>query len=657
MHSDYIKILSKFKEEYGDKLGGSRFYAWLNKNKYDDSKPFPRSKESYYEILRFMHPKAKDKEAVRESFEWTAPIEFYKQKGAGRIYKVKTIHPTITGNRNEYIDEELNLAARSMAERPLTLDHLFGLDFPANKTLDAEWNTESEWVEALVYIEDPIINKMFDDGEIQKVSIEANMRYAEGKQLKGIVFTGLGLLTNRETPGDKLTDIQVWEKVREAIVNPSINEFEDNDIDSHLRDHPYRRDVNLSENNQEEKTMSDKTKTDTEKETKETETETVDETKVIEKIEPKTVKETKDKQTVDVNIKVSAPTPEKVEEKLKTIKEGKGQIIETTEAIKDPSDSAKFDYRSVVAESMRKYKHGSRIQESLQDQVVINGKVKEASYDSTAGGSAIPEIWANDVALLRDEEGVLSKIVDWRPDLKGKPGDTLNIPTLEPITFAAATEDSGATAQATTTSSVPVTLEERIAEVDITKNVMEDAVPDLITKLNKRLASAAEYDFDARVLARLNSPKSGAAIKGTLTEAGAMAATVIAKTIGSLQAGTYNPIGGYLIISPVQHASLLQDSQFTNAATYGDSLIIKGGKVQNYLGLNIIVTPQITTTGGTHRAYMVCREALAFANKRDMTIETDYNVQKRQHIIVGTYRFGGTIVHPLGVHEIKTVQT
>ena len=46
MHESFIKILDRFKKQYGDKLGTQYFYSWVNKNGYDDTKPMP-SKRAY----------------------------------------------------------------------------------------------------------------------------------------------------------------------------------------------------------------------------------------------------------------------------------------------------------------------------------------------------------------------------------------------------------------------------------------------------------------------------------------------------------------------------------------------------------------------------------------------------------------------------------
>ena len=153
--------------------------------------------------------------SLAESFRWTPPIEFYKavEGGQGKFYKVHAIHVATTGNRNRYTEEELRLAARSLAERPLNINHEKELPFPGNKVVDAEF--ESNNVEAVIRVEDQEVNQLYEAGKIKNVSIDAKFRSADvGEVLvpRGIVFTGLALLTEGVAPGDPLTTIRLWER-------------------------------------------------------------------------------------------------------------------------------------------------------------------------------------------------------------------------------------------------------------------------------------------------------------------------------------------------------------------------------------------------------------------------------------------------------------
>lgn len=46
IHPDFQKILKNMIKQYGEKKGKRVYYAWLNRNKLDESKPFPKKKRS-----------------------------------------------------------------------------------------------------------------------------------------------------------------------------------------------------------------------------------------------------------------------------------------------------------------------------------------------------------------------------------------------------------------------------------------------------------------------------------------------------------------------------------------------------------------------------------------------------------------------------------
>jgi len=161
---------------------------------------------------------------LKEAFQWAPDeyIRFLAQTEAGSIYRTRAVHvtdlgaPDSTKTRNgvEFTEEELKAAARSLAYRPLDLNHeLPFLEFPQNRVIDAEY--EEATVEALVAVRDPAIMSMIESKKITAVSVEAQFRWAdvvcddESCWLRpvGIVFTGLGLLTPGVLPGDPLASI------------------------------------------------------------------------------------------------------------------------------------------------------------------------------------------------------------------------------------------------------------------------------------------------------------------------------------------------------------------------------------------------------------------------------------------------------------------
>jgi len=169
--------------------------------------------------------------SLAESFRWAPPIEFYKmvEGEEGRFYKVHAIHVTTTGNRAKYTEEELRFSARSLAERPLGLNHERELQFPRSKVVDSEF--EGMKVEAIIKVADEEVNRLYDAGKIKNVSIEAKYRSRDAGETRvlvprGIVFTRLDLLTEGFAPGDPLASIMLWErKLAESLTKDQRDQY------------------------------------------------------------------------------------------------------------------------------------------------------------------------------------------------------------------------------------------------------------------------------------------------------------------------------------------------------------------------------------------------------------------------------------------------
>ena len=365
------------------------------------------------------------------------------------------------------------------------------------------------------------------------------------------------------------------------------------------------------------------------------------------------------------------PVPPKVEEPKQEVKENKveepkevtpmedNKVVESKGVIEEPTP-VRPSKNEIVTKILEKLRTRERMISSgkiPEDFYNEQGKVTEAyqnPYGSSAAATALPDIWAAEVAKLSETQAVLSNIVDWRDDITGKPGDKLIIPTIVPISFGAFTEGATLTPTAPTTDAATVKIGYRGAQIDIDRIVMEDAIPSLVQSINERLAEGYQYDIDSRLLTWLADPASLTA--GTLTTANlstvAMTASIIARAMGSMRSATYEP--KWLIIHPQTEVKLMQSEQFTNAATYGDASIIRNGRVYTYLGLQIIVTPQVYSTGGTYKSFLVANGAVVGSTKRNFDVSTDFDVQVQRHLIVATGRWGATFLHPKGIFEIDT---
>lgn len=195
-HSDFEKIYRQFIKRYGKEKGEQYYYAWLNKLGLDDTKPYGPQ--------------------VKEDFQWAAgKLALLKFDENAKYYKVEALFPVESMNGVVYEEEELIRAARTLIGKPVNLNHQKPLE--GVEIVDAEY--ENGAVECILRVENKDIQKMIDDGEILHVSIEADYRMLEESiRPKGLVFTGLALLTKETLPGVPLTRIIPVEKLVEKFV-------------------------------------------------------------------------------------------------------------------------------------------------------------------------------------------------------------------------------------------------------------------------------------------------------------------------------------------------------------------------------------------------------------------------------------------------------
>ena len=192
-----------------------------------------------------------------EAFRWYRPDIRVTSQTGGKIHiRGKAIYPTVSRNNRQYIEEELKKAARTLAGKPIDVNHeadywLIGqrkaeaagerytVPKPTYKghVVDAEY--EDGAIEYVAEINHPeYVAKLKDmknltaaeyreaweKDPIYGVSISANFRYArEGATDTpvtplGINFVRLSLVEDPETPGVRGTSIEFMETLNEGSV-------------------------------------------------------------------------------------------------------------------------------------------------------------------------------------------------------------------------------------------------------------------------------------------------------------------------------------------------------------------------------------------------------------------------------------------------------
>lgn len=331
-------------------------------------------------------------------------------------------------------------------------------------------------------------------------------------------------------------------------------------------------------------------------------------------------------------------------DKMKT-----GELPQTlTESVEPEVHIEAFEaYKPKLLEMLKSTKQGDNFSWANKENNMMFEAIGAASV-----GSAIPEIWAKDVFRCCPYPASAfldAPYIKWHDDIKGKPGDTVHV-----ITVGKATCGTAGCAEPVSTApaigATAITLEEYQCSMYVCRNDLEDMVEDTITEMNNSLASCLDTCIDNAFIANIMG-------LGSTLDKGTAYITPddIAEGMGSMRNGTCEPV--VFIMHPVVESRLMRDSQFTNAATFGERSVITGGRIGQYLGLPFVVIPKgslAVDAPGTYASLMLSRYAVHAAKKRDPTMETQYLLQTQRKYFYASVRFGKSVVCNDGVLWIRT---
>ena len=162
---------------------------------------------------------------AKESFSWTGTIKNIPQTGnlirGKALHPIRTVHPQEWPQIREYLKEELEKSAHTLAGTPLILDHNKPLE---GRVLGAQY--EDGAIEYVAQLDDSTIIEQIADGTIRHCSVEFEWKTLEklnGHAPRGIKFTGLSLLKDYQ-PGDPQTTVELWEAIINTLKEPETKE-------------------------------------------------------------------------------------------------------------------------------------------------------------------------------------------------------------------------------------------------------------------------------------------------------------------------------------------------------------------------------------------------------------------------------------------------
>ncbi|NIO38706.1 MAG: hypothetical protein GTO41_00005, partial [Burkholderiales bacterium] len=253
----------------------------------------------------------------------------------------------------------------------------------------------------------------------------------------------------------------------------------------------------------------------------------------------------------------------------------------------------------------------------------------------------------------------------WVTDVvKGKQGETVNIPIVKDCDFQHVVAKTGAFAGvAGLINVITTTLHEAGTYYDAYYGDIEKIDSNMLDELNRVLAHAAIRAEDHDLIYLINTATTGQFLSysganssltpravGTLSANGTLCVEyVIDAIVGLMQRGKeVHPGECLLYVNATGYGHLLKEICGSTPLSFARPDAIQKGLVEDFLGVKVVVgaaraknhgmTP-VTTTYDV--AYLMRpKRALALAPKRDILIETDKLIKDRQLRIAASHTFG-----------------
>lgn len=641
-HADFEKIYRNFLAQYGEE--GRRLYSmWLNKYGLDDAKP--------------LEPQLKKLKA-----EWLIPID----ESYGKPLRIRgyAIHAGTTRNWNLYLEDELEKAADSLIGKPIYLEHV-SVGNAVGKVVDAGWDYEKKaiWFNAEIY-DDEVADKI-RTGIIKHVSICADYDVLEPfdniRIPYGLQFRELSLVA---VPGDPEANIFLMEhllqtqisggegvkmeKIEErewdtafinslpdeafAVIEPAYKSGETSDKRCrHLPHHgPSVRDPDEDSSvdlphlrNALARCMQIKPFTDSI---------SAEELRRIAKMHLE-----KHAEALEIGVRggeshapsitgggeAMKPEPQPQVGAVKSA----GEVEREVRRMAEPKGLVVEDYRAKILENIKR--------------------------------GSLREQWEKPVSLPTAPTARIASFVIRSDVIDGKPGDTVNIPYVKDFDLDVLSSVGGSlTPKTGLYGTVQTTLKEAAATTNISYADVEKLTDELLARLEERFNDGALRAIDKHTLDTLIADtgvpeldKSSASVD--------FDADWVAEALGVLmqQGKSVNPGDCLLVVNAKMYEALLKDIAGTQPLAYVKPDVIERGVLSEFMGVSILVSNYLPEHDGTtHKksAYLIHKNALVFAPKRELLLETERDTVARSIKLTGSLTFGVAILDNKSIAEIKT---
>lgn len=291
--------------------------------------------------------------------------------------------------------------------------------------------------------------------------------------------------------------------------------------------------------------------------------------------------------------------------------------------------------------------------------VVVEEKDPRAKILESIKRGSLREQWEKPISLPTAPSAGISTFVLRSEAVSGKPGDVVNIPYVKDFDLdVLANVGGGLTPKTGIYGTVQTTLKEAAATMEIPYADVEKLSEDLLARLEERFNDGALRAIDRHILDTLvadaNIPeldKSGANVNFDADW------VVEALTTMMKQGKSVNPRDCILVINAAMYEALLKDIASSQPLAFARPDVISKGVLTEFMGVNILISnylPEHDATTHAKSAYLIHRNALVFAPKRSLLLETQRDTVARSVKLTGSLTFGVAVLDGKAIVEIKT---
>lgn len=243
------------------------------------------------------------------------------------------------------------------------------------------------------------------------------------------------------------------------------------------------------------------------------------------------------------------------------------------------------------------------------------------------------------------------------PIQQGEAGDTKTVPYVKDfdMDILSSVGDS-LTPKTGLTGTVTTTLKEAAATTDITYADIEKMTPEILTELEGKFEQAGYRAEDKEILDTLMADTDVPHVDHSGDSSATFKASYIAQALGQLlaQGKEVNFGDCVLIINAAMYDKLLEDIAATQALAFARPDTIRDGLVKQLMGINVVISNYLPTEASQYSAYLIHRNAVVLAPKRELLIETERNTRDRKVKLTGSHTFGRVILDNKATVEIWT---